>query len=399
VNKVRFIFIVVLFSIRNYSIAQVGIGTNTPNANAKLEVVSTNQGVLVPRVNLTSKTLDLNADGDNNVSNQPIGLLVYNTGTVLVKGFCYWTGTEWRVLVNSSAELASATLSCSEATLDPQQQIANPTAITAGTTMKVPYILGNGGNFTGVTLTSTGNSNVTATISSGKLETGSGYLIFNVSGTPTTAQNSPTGISFDLTPFKTANPSISLSPSNGVVTVGTQTEAKVVTTAVMDYLKPVSPDGYAVSLNTPDGKFSIRVFLDHTGGTWPAGNTTQVQYANVQIRSIGATRTIMWNQFGGYGGGNNTSTAASGGSLQIPANTWGGSLNNTFNAGFNWADAGIYQGANSGPEFRFYSWITQGASEKTAYIATIMAGTNGAITSADYTTMKVFIKIEQIISP
>lgn len=264
---------------------------------------------MVPRVNLTSKTLDLNADGDNNVSNQPIGLLVYNTGTVLVKGFCYWTGTEWRVLVNSSAELASATLSCSEATLDPQQQIANPTAITAGTTMKVPYILGNGGNFTGVTLTSTGNSNVTATISSGKLEAGSGYLIFNVSGTPTTAQNSPTGISFDLTPFKTANPSISLSPSNGVVTVGTQTEAKVVTTAIMDYLQlNYSSQGFDVSLNTPDGKFALRVFLQYKRNTnfpfyFPDFNINEVQNAIVQIKSVGAARTIMWNQFGSYGGG------------------------------------------------------------------------------------------------
>ena len=372
------------------STAQVGIGTTSPNANAKLELVSTNQGFLVPRVNLTSKTQDLNADNDNNVNNQPIGLLVYNTGSVLVKGFCYWTGTEWRNLVNASAELATATLNCSAATIDPQQQILNPNAITAGTTMTVPYTLGNGGNFTGVTLQSIGNSNVTASISAGKLDFGSGSLVFNISGTPIASQNSPTGISFDLTPFKTANPGITLSPSNGVVTVGTQTEAKITTTAVMDFLKATT-GGSEVSITTPDGKYSIRVFLA-TGA--------QVQNADVQFRSNGSTRTIMWNHLGSYGSA--YVTGASGGSLQPTANTWGGAngSGNTFVANTSWADPGIYQGSNSGPEFRFYSWITQGTGEKTAYIATIMAGTTaGCITCTDFTTMKVFIKLEQIVAP
>jgi hypothetical protein len=125
----------------------------------------------------------------------------------------------------------------------------------------------------------------------------------------------------------------------------------------------------------------------------------EVQSANVQIKSIGVTRTIMWNHLGSYG--SYYVTGASGGSLNATADIWGGADNNgnTFVANTSWANPGIYQGSNSGPEFRFYSWITQGSSDKTAYIATIMAGTTaGVITSTDYTTMKVFIKIEQIVS-
>ena len=373
--------------------AQVGIGISTPNANAKLELVSTNQGFLVPRVNLTSKTQDLNADNDNNVNNQPIGLLVYNTGSVLVKGFCYWTGTEWRNLVNASAELATATLNCSAATIDPQQQILNPNAITAGTTMTVPYTLGNGGNFAGVTLQSTGNSNVTATISNGKLNFGSGLLVFNISGIPIASQNSPTGISFDLTPFKTANPGITLSPTNGVVIIGAQTQAKITTVTVIDSLSPALDGTGAnqVMIITQDGKYALRVYLNQ-------GN--QIQYASVQIKNLAYSqgKNILWNHIGSYGSYNVTSDC--GGIFSVPYNNWVGGSGNSGGYNVSWADMGIFQASNGGPEYRYYAWMTHGANEKTAYIATIMAGTaDGNITSTDASKMKVFIKIEQIVAP
>ena len=377
----------------------VQIGTITPTTYAQLDVNSTNKGILIPRVSLTSNTMNLNSDGLGNVSNQPTGLLVYNTNASIAQGegFYYWNGSKWLNLVNTSPLVASAKLDLSQATLSPQQQILNPNAIATGTTMIIPYTLGNGGNYNGATLTSGG---VTATISSGTLNVGSGNLVFSVSGTPSSSQNSPTGISFNLTPLITANTS-SITSTTLTATVGTQVNAQVTTVAVMEYLKATTSgaNGYEVPIITPDGKFAIRVFLSHTGGTFPNGNSNQVQYADVQIKSIGSLRTIMWNQFGSYGGGNNTSTSASGGSLPLTSDVWGGSVNNTFTANSNWGDAGIYQGFNNGPEFRYYSWITQGANEKTAYIATIMAGTNGAITSTDPSTMKVFIKIEQTVAP
>ena len=58
--------------------SQVGIGTNSPNQESILDIVSTTKGVLIPRVNLTSTTLDLDSTGGN-----PKGLLVFNTGTTL----------------------------------------------------------------------------------------------------------------------------------------------------------------------------------------------------------------------------------------------------------------------------------------------------------------------------
>lgn len=67
----------------------VGVGTSTPAASAKLDVTSTNSGVLIPRVALTMTT----AAGP--VAAPANSLLVYNTATVadVTPGFYYWSST------------------------------------------------------------------------------------------------------------------------------------------------------------------------------------------------------------------------------------------------------------------------------------------------------------------
>lgn len=93
--KKGFILLVVSCQIYSVSNAQIGINTPTPNVYAALDISSNNKGFLAPRVDLTSLTFDLNSDGDNDLSNQPEGLLVYNTGSVFSKGYYYWSGTKW----------------------------------------------------------------------------------------------------------------------------------------------------------------------------------------------------------------------------------------------------------------------------------------------------------------
>src|SRR4051812_4033037 len=85
-NKL-FVFLVVV-SIAQTSAAQnVGIGTNTPNPAALLDVSSTTKGVLVPRMN----TVQMNGIGG------PNGLLVYNTDSAAFAysddGWVYLKGT------------------------------------------------------------------------------------------------------------------------------------------------------------------------------------------------------------------------------------------------------------------------------------------------------------------
>lgn len=67
-NKIAFI-IIALLCVHN-SFTQVGIGTTTPDASSILDISSTDQGVLVPRLT----TAQINA-----IVNPANGLLVYNT--------------------------------------------------------------------------------------------------------------------------------------------------------------------------------------------------------------------------------------------------------------------------------------------------------------------------------
>lgn len=76
------------------AVAQVGIGTNTPDASAQLEVASGNKGLLIPRVSSTG-----------NVPNPANGLLVYQTDGI--PGFYYNSGSAgspvWLLLSTNSA--------------------------------------------------------------------------------------------------------------------------------------------------------------------------------------------------------------------------------------------------------------------------------------------------------
>lgn len=82
------IFIIVIFSASCY--AQIGILTNTPDASAVVDMVSTSKGLLIPRVNLTSSL-----SNPSPVSNPAVGLLVFNSGSHQPTGFYYWNGSKW----------------------------------------------------------------------------------------------------------------------------------------------------------------------------------------------------------------------------------------------------------------------------------------------------------------
>jgi hypothetical protein len=85
----KLLFSIVFFSAFSIN-AQVGIGTNTPSANAMLDVTSTNKGILLPRLNDTSS-----------VSNPSAGLMIYNSHT---KTPAFHDGSRW----NAFAAIAAA---------------------------------------------------------------------------------------------------------------------------------------------------------------------------------------------------------------------------------------------------------------------------------------------------
>jgi len=91
----------------------IGIGIS-PDPSAILEVQSTNQGVLVPRIQLVSESVS------DPVENPVISLLVYNTNNSLSKGegFYYWTGTRWASILSQDDGVPTDGIILSESRTD-----------------------------------------------------------------------------------------------------------------------------------------------------------------------------------------------------------------------------------------------------------------------------------------
>jgi hypothetical protein len=92
------------------AIAQnVGINTtgNAPDASAMLDIVSSDKGILIPRVALTMTTSALP------ISSPVTSLIVYNSATVadVTPGFYYWNGAAWVRLIDAAGSDTDWTVS------------------------------------------------------------------------------------------------------------------------------------------------------------------------------------------------------------------------------------------------------------------------------------------------
>jgi hypothetical protein len=79
-KKIWSIGLISLFFLQHLSAQNVGIGTNTPNARAILELNSTNKGFLLPRVMLTGST------DNTTIPNAPFGLMIINEAEETAEG-------------------------------------------------------------------------------------------------------------------------------------------------------------------------------------------------------------------------------------------------------------------------------------------------------------------------
>lgn len=87
----------------------VGIGTSSPSA--KLDITSTNSGVLIPRVSLTG------TGSASPLTSPATSTMVYNTAnvgsgaTAVTPGFYYWNGAAWVRLIDNASIGAATTVS------------------------------------------------------------------------------------------------------------------------------------------------------------------------------------------------------------------------------------------------------------------------------------------------
>ena len=85
--KKLFFSLTTMLSLSTLIAQNVGINTNTPHASAALDVVSTTQGVLVPRMTQSDRNL---------IASPATGLLVYQTDAT--PGFYFYNGSAWTSL-------------------------------------------------------------------------------------------------------------------------------------------------------------------------------------------------------------------------------------------------------------------------------------------------------------
>ncbi|UPZ17973.1 hypothetical protein [Flavobacterium humidisoli] len=82
-----------------------GIGTDNPNLSSKLEIVSSDKGILIPRVSLIN-SLDTTTISNGNVNS----LLIFNTSSLsdVTPGFYFWYGSKWNKLITDSSLAVSS---------------------------------------------------------------------------------------------------------------------------------------------------------------------------------------------------------------------------------------------------------------------------------------------------
>lgn len=154
-----------------YNGGNVGIGTQTPDNSATLEINSQSQGMLVPRLTTAQR---------NSISSPATGLIIFNTTTGCPNYYNNNQWYEWCGNVTLPTGLVTS-LDCSN--------LVNLGTLTNGQlAMGVRSILsysgGNGGGYNELTVSSTGVNGLTARIAAGTLTSNVGTFTIEINGTP-----------------------------------------------------------------------------------------------------------------------------------------------------------------------------------------------------------------------
>jgi uncharacterized protein (TIGR02145 family) len=201
--------------------SNIGVGTVTPDASAKLDVNSTVQGFLPPRMTTAQR---------NAIVSPASGLQIYNSTTGCLN---FYSGSAWYEVCGTfiSTAVVSA-LSCGTASITGYLYSGS---LASGVTASLPYTGGNGGTYAAQAVLSTGVAGLTANLSAGTLALGAGNLVYTISGTPTSNGTA----SFAITVGgQSCTLNITVSPAIGTFAAGTVNCAGA--TAVVNVTNPTT---------------------------------------------------------------------------------------------------------------------------------------------------------------
>ena len=153
--------------------AGVGIGTVNPNTSAKLDVESTTQGFLPPRMTTVQRDA---------IASPATGLVIFNTTTNCLN---FFIGSGWNETCGTLNTIGTiSSLNCVGATTS--GTLYNGYT-SSGVSRTFPYSGGNGGIYSTQAISSTGVLGLIANLSGGFLALGVGNLVYTISGIPTTS--------------------------------------------------------------------------------------------------------------------------------------------------------------------------------------------------------------------
>ena len=165
------IYILMISLLPSLLRSQVVVGAGSPDGSALLEVQGSTGGTLFPRLTTAQR------DG---ISSPATGLILYNTSSKCLEvNVGTATAVEWARLNCLPGSIAA--INCASAVVSGSLQV-NQAA--SGVSVSVPYTGGNGGVHDGQTVTSTGVTGLTATLSAGNFASGAGSLTYAITGTP-----------------------------------------------------------------------------------------------------------------------------------------------------------------------------------------------------------------------
>ncbi len=124
--------------------AQVGINTSTPNSSAALDIVSTSQGILIPRMTTAQKTAIANPASGLMVYDTTLKCISQNSGTPASPAWVCLSGKDTQsssfympsIAIDASAEVTGQTL---DLYAEYKKQFNTPTKVSMGAPASIPY--------------------------------------------------------------------------------------------------------------------------------------------------------------------------------------------------------------------------------------------------------------------